>query len=275
MSPTTRKGLTFIEVLVIIAIIAVLIAVFLPATRRVREAAARTQCMSNLKQLLVAMHSFADSTRKPAPYSSTGSPDLSADGLFPPGCIGTGTTPEMRLSWLAALLPHLEQANLYQQFDLEKGYAENLKAAQTRLGVLVCPEGTEGERVAALTNYVAMSGIGLDAAERRAGAAGNGFMGYDRLTSMTMIKDGTSNTIALMETHANVGPWARGGTATLRGFDPVDVPLHGDNRPFGGHVGGMNAAMADGAVRFLRSTIDPQNLAAAITISGGEPVNLD
>ena len=60
-------------------------------------------------------------------------------------------------------------------------------------------------------------------------------MGYDRLTSLAMIKDGTSNTIALMETRFDLGPWARGGASTLRGFDPADVPLYGDQRPFGGH----------------------------------------
>ena len=61
----------------------------------------------------------------------------------------------------------------------------------------------------------------------------------------------------------------------MRGFDPADVPLHGDNRPFGGHSAGMNAAMADGSVRFLPASIDAQRLAAAITIAGGEPVDLD
>jgi len=129
--------------------------------------------------------------------------------------------------------------------------------------------------VEGVTDYVAMSGIGHDAAKQPAGAAGNGFMGYDRLTSMTMIKDGTSNTIALMETRFGLGSWARGGASTLRGFDPADVPLHGDQRPFGGHSGGMLAAMADGSVRFLPSSIDPKKLAAAITIDGGELVDLD
>ncbi len=100
-------------------------------------------------------------------------------------------------------------------------------------------------------------------------------MGYDRLTSLDMIKDGTSNTIALMETRSGLGPWARGGSSTLRGFDPTDGSLQNDNPPFGGHHEGMNAAMADGSVRFLPSSIDPKRLAAAITIAGGEPVDLD
>jgi len=78
-----------------------------------------------------------------------------------------------------------------------------------------------------------------------------------------------------METRSGLGPWARGGSSNLRGFDPSDVPLYGDQRPFGGHRDGMNAAMADGSVRFIRSSIDPGKLAAAITIDGGEPFDLE
>jgi hypothetical protein len=170
---------------------------------------------------------------------------------------------------------------LYQQFDTKKGYADNIQAAQTRVVVLVCPESKEGLASSAVTNYIAMVGIGRDAAAQPAGAAGNGIMGYDRQTSLTMIEDGASNTIALMETHFELGPWARGGSSTLRGFDPADLPLYGDDRPFAGHIAysgrpeGMNVAMADGTVRFIRPSIDPKKLAAAITIAGGEPVDLD
>ena len=284
MFRSTRKGFTVTECLVVIAIIAILIALLLPATRRVREAAARTQCMNNLKQLVLAMHTFAD-TGTPAPNPSTGNTDSPAKRLFPAGCSGTGQTPEERLSWMVALLPYLDQASLYQQFDMKKGYAGNVPAAQTRLNTFLCPESKEAATLDAVTSYIAMSGVGHDAAWQPAGTAGNGFMGYDRLTSMTMIEDGASNTIALMETHFGLGSWARGGSSTLRGFDPADLPLYGDDRPFAGHAAdkrlfggqpaGMNAAMADGSVRFLRSSIDPKRLAAAITIAGGEPVDLD
>ena len=281
MSRITRNGLTLIEVLVVIAIIAILIALLVPARRRVREAAARTQCMNNLKQLVLAMHTFAD-TGTPAPDPSKGDTDSPAKRLFPPGCSGAGQSPEERLSWMVALLPYLDQAPLYQRFDMKKGYADNGPAAQTHLDIFLCPESKEAATLNGVTNYIAMSGIGHDAAWQPAGAAGNGFMGYDRLTSMTMIEDGASNTIALMETHFGVGPWARGGASTLRGFDPADLPLYppanghvANKRLFGGQPGGMNAAMADGSVRFLRSSIDPKRLAAAITIAGGEPVDLD
>ena len=60
-----------------------------------------------------------------------------------------------------------------------------------------------------------------------------------------------------------------------RGFDPADVPLHGDGRPFGGHKGVMQAAMVDGSVRTIRASVEPKKLAAAITIAGGEPVDLN
>jgi hypothetical protein len=126
-----------------------------------------------------------------------------------------------------------------------------------------------------VTHYVAMAGVGTDAAARAADRTGNGFMGYDRLTSLAMIKDGTSNTVALMETRSELGPWAQGGTSNLRGIDPVDVPAFGDGRPFGGHAGGATAAIADGSVRFVPAAIEPGKLGAAITIAGGEPFSLD
>jgi prepilin-type N-terminal cleavage/methylation domain-containing protein/prepilin-type processing-associated H-X9-DG protein len=269
MSRSARNGFTIIELLVVIAIIGVAIALLLPAVRRVREPANRTQCANNLKQLMCAIHNYADT------YPSTGSSAASHSYLLPPGCIGYGAIPEERLSWMSALLPYLEQDSLYRKIDLEKGYEGNLPAVQTSIKTFLCPSANVEATGDAVTHYVAMSGIGLDAATRPAGAPGNGFMGCDRLTSLSMIKDGTSNTIALMETRSDLGPWARGGPSTLRGFDPADVPIFGDQRPFGGHPNGINAAMADGSVRFINASIDPAKLGAAITIDGGEPFDLD
>jgi hypothetical protein len=175
---------------------------------------------------------------------------------------------------MVALLPYVEQDALYKQFDVAQGYAGDLPAARRPVKLFLCPTGKVGP-TDAITHYVAMAGIGHDAAARPAGTAGNGFMGLDRLTSTAMIKDGASNTIALMETRSGLGPWARGGASNLRGFDLADVPLHGDGRPFGGHPAVMHAAMADGSVRSIRPSIEPNKLAAAITIAGGEPADLD
>jgi prepilin-type N-terminal cleavage/methylation domain-containing protein len=271
MSRSARGGFTLTELLVVIAIIAILIGLLLPATRRVREAGARMQCQNNLKQLMLALHNF-ESTGRPTPESSTIQPD--AGTLFPPGCSGPGTVPEERLSWMVALLPFVEQDSLARQFDVEKGYAGNLSAARTPIKLFLCAAAKE-VTTNAVTHYVAMSGLGPLSARQPAGATGNGFMGYDRPTSVATIKDGTSNTIALMETRSGLGPWAQGGASNLRGFDPADVPLHGDDRPFGGHQAVLQAAMADGSVRSIRSTIEPTKLAAAITIAGAEPFNLD
>ena len=265
MSRSARNGFTLTELILVLVILGVLIGLLLPAVRRVREPAERIRCQNNLKQLMMAFHS-SESTRTSDTY---------AEQMLPPGCMGPGATPEERLSWMVALLPHLEQDSLYRQIDLAKGYAGNLPAVQTTMRIFICPAPSAEAVAEAVTHYVAMSGIGLDAAKQPAGTAGNGFMGYDRLTSWSMIKDGPSNTIALMETRSGLGPWARGGSSNLRGFDPSDVPLYGDQRPFGGHRDGMNAAMADGSVRFIRSSIDPGKLAAAITIDGGEPFDLE
>ena len=274
MFRSPRKGFTLKELLVVLLIVGLGIGLMLPNVRRVREPAARALCANNLKQMILAMNDYDDSGR-PAPNPSTGSANSPVVQAFPPGCFGPGATPEERLSWAIALLPYLEQDPLYRQFDLEKGYAGNLPAAQTRLKLFICPTSKEATMADALTNYVAMAGIGLEAATQPAGAPGNGFMGYDRVTSIAMIKDGTSNTIGLMETRVDLGPWARGGASTVRGFDPADLPPIGDNRPFGGHKGGVNAGMLDGSVRFIPAKIDPKKLAAAITIAGGESVDLN
>jgi prepilin-type processing-associated H-X9-DG protein len=275
MSRSAHRGASLVEILIVVGIIAFFIGLLLPATRRVRGVAARAQCQNNLKQLMMGLHSY-EATGKPASPSAS-QPDVSAAPMFPPGCIGRGIVPEERLSWMVPLLPYVEQAHVWQQFDIEKGFQGNLPAAGTRIKTFVCPESKESATNDAVTNYVAMAGIGQDSAAQAAGTAGNGFMGYDRLTSLSMIakNDGTSFTIALMETSSNPGPWARGGTSNLRGFDPAVASLNGDQPSFGCHSGGINAAMADGSVRFIRNSIDPMKLAAAITIAGGEPFDLD
>jgi prepilin-type N-terminal cleavage/methylation domain-containing protein len=269
MSRSRRDGFTLLELLVVVAIVAILIGMMVPATRRVREAAGRTKCQNNLKQLMLGLHN-AESTRV-SWYSSSGG--------FPAGCFGRpDLLPEERLSWVVEILPHLEHEALFRQFDPKAGYGGNLSPAQTKLSFLGCPSVfvPSYDPAAGVSHYVALSGIGLDAASRPAGSAGNGFMGYDRTTTIKQIKDGTSNTIALMETHSSSGPWARGGSSTLRGFDPTDLPPFGENRPFGSsHTGGLSLAFADGSVRFLVASTDPKIITAAITIDGGEMVNLD
>src|SRR6266852_4164015 len=94
--PSSRHGFTLIELLVVIAIIAALIALLIPAVQKAREAAARTQCTNNLKQIGLAMHSYHGANRMfPPGYQATGS---YADGA-------TDTAPGW--GWAAFILPYL------------------------------------------------------------------------------------------------------------------------------------------------------------------------
>jgi prepilin-type N-terminal cleavage/methylation domain-containing protein/prepilin-type processing-associated H-X9-DG protein len=257
MSRASRRGFTLIELLVVVLIIAIIGALLLPATRRVREPAIRMQCANNLKQHLIAMHGYAD-----------------VNGTFPPGCVGPDAAPETRLSWMVALLPYLEQDALYAKFDLTKGYAENGDAAGTLVKVFVCAANDFVPNTAP-AHYVALAGIGHDAATRPLDAPGIGFMGFTRATKPDAIKDGTSNTLALIETRAGVGPWAASGAINVRGFDVEAAPHIGEGRAFGWHTNGANAALVDGSVRFLSAKTDAAKLSAAITIAGNDVVTLD
>lgn len=98
-----RAGFTLVELLVVIAIIGILVALLLPAVQAAREAARRTQCANNLKQIGVALHEYHDTNR-----------------AFPSGCRShfTGAQWYWGHSWIVAILPFAEQRPLYDQFDM-------------------------------------------------------------------------------------------------------------------------------------------------------------
>lgn len=120
------RGFTLVELLVVIAIIALLIAILLPAVQQVREAARRTQCKNNLKQIGLALHNY-----------------LEANTVFPPSfCIGASTGGTWSIQ--ARILPFIEQASAYNIADLDVAYSvpPNSTNGITRLKipVFVCPD---------------------------------------------------------------------------------------------------------------------------------------
>lgn len=122
-----HRGFTLIELLVVIAIIAILIALLLPAVQQAREAARRTQCKNNMKQIGLALHNYLDVYSK-----------------FPPSFVSdvsTTNTPGGEWSIHARILPYIEEANLYNQADLGAAYGDPVNAgiATQRVETFLCP----------------------------------------------------------------------------------------------------------------------------------------
>lgn len=249
---------------------------FLPAVQRVREAAARSKCQGNLKYLALAVHSYNDVN---VSFGATVPDPLR---LLPP---------ERRLSWLVALLPHMDQGVAFKRFDVTRPVDEepNVSAADARLRNLDCPSvapinwsGTSTEPPPPVLHYVGVSGVGPDAAELGQQDPRRGAFGYDRRINIPGgFPDGLSSTLLLAEAIHEAGHWAHVGRSTVRPLVPEDGPAIGPGRMFGGSHSaenkllwssgaGMNAATADGSIHFVRGSIDPVVLRALATVAGND-----
>lgn len=201
----TKRGFTLIELLVVVAIIAVLVALLLPAVQQAREAARRTQCKNNLKQIGLALHNY-----------------LGTYNVFPPSMasdISTTNTPGGEWSVHARILPFLEEGNLYNQAQLELSYgdAANAGIATQKISGYLCPsEINDKERVDG--NGVAVHypvNYGFNGGTWRVWTnstrhAGNGAFAPNSKFGTQHFTDGTSNTLAFSEVKAFT-PYNRDG----------------------------------------------------------------
>jgi prepilin-type N-terminal cleavage/methylation domain-containing protein len=139
----TRRAFTLIELLVVIAIMAILIGLLVPAVQKVREAAARTQCLNNLKQMGLGLHQYhGDQGTFPAGIISR---LLDPNWVIPPGNCN-GEPPEAGPGWsmFALMLPEIEQDTLYKsiRFDLQISDPRNEAARRTKIKTYICPSDT-------------------------------------------------------------------------------------------------------------------------------------
>ncbi len=207
-----------------------------PAIGKVRDAAARTQSTNNLKQMALAMHSYAEVERH-----------------FPTAAICSPNGKPL-LSWRVAILPYIEQQILYQMFRLDEPWDgpnnRQLLAAMPKIYRLPGDTDLPPDH----TVYRVFEGPG---------AAFEGRRGF-RLLDFT---DGTSNTLLIVEADQAV-PWTKPDELPFNPNQPVP--------PIKGHwSGGFLAVTADGAVRMIDRKLSEPTLRAAITRNGGEILGPD
>jgi prepilin-type processing-associated H-X9-DG protein len=215
----------------------VMVALLLPAVQAAREAARRAQCTNNLKQILLAFHNY-----------------VSANNALPKDYTDKDGKP--LLSWRVAILPYLEQGDLYNKFKLDEPWdsPNNKPLLKEMPKAFHCPDRTKAEPFT--TTYRGFSGP---------------FALFDDNKSVTLadVTDGTSNTIAVAEAKDAV-PWTKPDDLP---FDPQAAPsLFGAGSP---HPGGFNCGFADGSVRFIKNSINTRVFQALITRCGGEVISND
>jgi len=301
MRPTTsRRGFTLIELLVVIAIIAILIALLLPAVQQAREAARRTECKDNLKNIGLALHNYHDTNQG-----------------FPSGNVvrrsggrwwGYGWT------WHAMILPQMDQEPLFEalkpELNSDSGTVnspkQQLANQDTKIEIFQCPSqpggdlqygGQNGDQP---SNYNGVCGTNTFNNNHTDGAndvayRGNGVFHLNSYVRFADMTDGPSNTFNVAEVQTKLADNMPGGDRRYvfsqggDGNSPNDIseyligmetnPTWGDPINSGSqeatgsfHDGGCHFLMGDGRVEFVNEQIDLNIYAALATRGGGENV---
>lgn len=250
--------MTLVELLVVMAVLAALVALLLPAVQSAREAGRRTVCMNNLRGIGCALHGHLLARRR-----------------FPIGCLewrAAGKSGTARcLAWSATILPWLEEQALAERIDFKKPFDHpaNATAAATPLAVYRCPSSGRQPVVAGLggCDYGGIAGERIVSPNNPE----KGALMHDRGFAEREIADGLSKTAFVGECAA--GDWPDGQWINGRNlFDQayaVNWPTWEDELR-SRHPGGAHTLFGDGAVRLVTDSTDTRVLAAACTRSGGE-----
>ncbi len=304
-------GFTLVELLVVIAIIGVLVALLLPAVQSAREAARRTQCMNNLKQIGLALHQHHR-----------------ANGELPYGHKFTGSGADddgAEATWYTAILNYVEEGNLFDKIDWSRGFGHSAEqpshpnnfVTDLTLPLFTCPSNSRVDPwngFWARGSYVANNGIGPmsenDLADLPLTREGGVFYLNSNMP-FRKIRDGTSNTAMISEIINVEGSDCRGimhypegplyhhnrtpnssAPDELRGIwngmpwcvDTPEAPCIATSNWWtdrglimsarSHHPGGVNLALGDGSVHFMVDSIDLDNWQALSTPAGEEVVRL-
>lgn len=292
--PPFRRGFTLIELLVVIGIISVLIGLLLAAVMRVRAAAARTNCLNNLRQIGVALHHYHD-----------------AHGLLPPGCsYQNGKDPYPHVSWCTRLTPYLEQPTIWpdaqRAFQQERFFLRppHYPLLGTVVRLFVCPADGRIQSPhdmrsfkMTFTSYLGMEGTNQSSRD--------GLLYLDSKVRFSEISDGTSQTLMVGERPPSadfvLGWWYAGWGQDKDGSGEMILGVRERNvnnyyrttcppGPYefspgrfddpcaafhfwSPHTGGSHFVFADGAARFLSYSAAPL-MPALATRAGGEAVSI-